>query len=151
MAEASILSTKPKRKDINKFSELDEKWYSLGTELEIDDEELDGLEEKYKDDPHKRLIKMFGVWLEKGENPTYRQLVEALVNIKKRNVAELLCTGLGRCMPIVYTRLSNSIYGSSNTVTYYMIYNPTPSSHLHLHTHRVEFIFGQSSEDYFSN
>ena len=43
MAKASILSSKPKRKDINKYSELDEKWYTLGTELEIDDEELDEL------------------------------------------------------------------------------------------------------------
>ena len=95
MAEASRLSTKPKRKDINKFSELDEKWYSLGTELEIDDDDLDELKEKYSDDPHMRLIKMFGVWLEKGENPTYRKLIKALVNIDKRSVAESICTQLG--------------------------------------------------------
>ena len=101
MAEASILSTKPKRKDINKYRELDNEWYSLGTELEIDDEELDELKERYSDDPHMRLIKMFGVWLEKGENPTYRKLVEALVNIDKRNVAELICTVLGRCVQII--------------------------------------------------
>ena len=43
MAEASILSSNPTRKDINKYRELDE-WYSLGTELrEIDDKELDEL------------------------------------------------------------------------------------------------------------
>ena len=95
--EASILLSKPKRKDINKYSELDEKlWYALGTELEIDDEELDDLEEKYKDDPHKRLLKMFGVWLKKGENPTYRKLLKALVNIGKRDVAESICTEIGR-------------------------------------------------------
>ena len=96
MAEASILSSKPKRKDINKYSELDEKWYTLGTELEIDDEELDDLEEKYSDDPHKRLLKMFGVWLEKGENPTYRKLIEALVEIDKKDVAQSICTKLGK-------------------------------------------------------
>ena len=95
MAKASILSSKPKRKDINKYSELDEKWYILGTELEIDDEELDKLEEKYSD-PHKRLIKMFGVWLEKGENPTYRTLLEALVEIDKKDVAQSICTKLGK-------------------------------------------------------
>ena len=98
MAEASILSSKPKRKDINKYSELDEKWYTLGTELEIDDEELDSLEEKYSD-PHKRLIKMFGVWLEKGESPTYRKLLEALVGIDKKDFAQSICTQLGK-----YTR-----------------------------------------------
>ena len=96
MAEASILSMKPKRKDINKYSELDEKWYLFGIELDVDDEELDDLEEKYSD-PHKRLLKMFGVWLEKGENPTYRKLIEALVEIDKKDIAQSICTKLGTC------------------------------------------------------
>ena len=95
MAEASILSSKPKLKVINKYRELDDKWYSLGYELEIEDEELDSLGEKYSD-PHETLIRMFSVWLEKGENPTYRQLLEALVNISQRDVAESICTRLGR-------------------------------------------------------
>ena len=95
MAEASILTVKPKRKDINKYSELDEKWYLLGVELDVDDEELDDLEEKYSD-PHKRLLKMFGVWLEKGENPTYRKLIEALVEIDKKDIAQSICTKLGK-------------------------------------------------------
>ena len=96
MAEASILSSKPKRKDINKFRELDDEWYSLGTELEIDDEELDDLEEKYSD-AHKRLLKMFGVWLEKGVNPTYRKLLKALVNVRAEDIAQSLCADLGKC------------------------------------------------------
>ena len=95
MAEAGILSLKPKLKDINKYSELDEKWYSLGIELEINDKELDSLEEKYSD-LHRRLIKMFGVWLEKGENPTYRKLIEALVEIDKKDIAQSICTKLGK-------------------------------------------------------
>ena len=95
MAEASVLSLKPKRKDINKYRELDDEWYSLGTELEIEDEELDDLEEKYTD-PHKRLLKMFGAWLDKGENPTYVKLIKALVNIDKKDVAQSLCTDLGK-------------------------------------------------------
>lgn len=45
------LSSKPKRKDINRYSELHEMWYSLGIELEVEDDELDNLEEKYSD-PH---------------------------------------------------------------------------------------------------
>ena len=94
MAEASILSLKPKRKDINRYRELDVEWYSFGTELEIEDEQLDDLEEKYSD-PHKRLLKMFGVWLEKGENPTYMMLIKALVNIDKKDVAQSICTDLG--------------------------------------------------------
>ena len=94
MAEAQ-----PKRKDINKYRELDDEWYSLGTELEIDDEELDELGEKYSDS-HRRMIKVFGVWLEKGENPTYRKLLKALVNIGKRDVAESICTEIGRCVRV---------------------------------------------------
>ena len=99
MAEASILSMKPKRKDINKYSELDEKWYLFGIELDVDDEELDDLEEKYSD-PHKRLLKMFGVYLEKGENPTYRKLIEALVEIDKKDIAQSICTKLGKYISI---------------------------------------------------
>ena len=95
MAEVLILSSKPKFKDINKYSELDEKWYLLGIELDIDNKELDNLEEKYSD-PHKRLIKMFGVWLEKGENPSYRKLVEALVEIDKKDIAQAICIRLGK-------------------------------------------------------
>ena len=100
MAEASILSLKPKRKDINKYRELDIEWYSLGTELEVEDEELDELKEKYSDDPHMRLIKMFGIWLEKGENPTYRKLIEALMEIDKKDIAQSICTKLGKYISI---------------------------------------------------
>ena len=96
MAEASILSSKPKRKDINKYRELDEEWYSLGTELEIEDEELENTEKQYSTDPHRRMIKVFGVWLEKGENPTYGKLLKALVNVDKKDVAQSLCMDLGK-------------------------------------------------------
>jgi hypothetical protein len=96
MAEVSTFSSKPKLRDINKYRELDDEWYSLGIELEIDDKELDILGEKYSADPHKRLIKMFGVWLEKGEKPTYRKLVEALVEIDKKDIAQAICTKLGK-------------------------------------------------------
>ena len=67
----------------NKYRQLDDEFYSLGTELEIDDEELDDMEKKYTD-PHKRLLKMFGVWLEEGENPTYWKLLKALANIGQK-------------------------------------------------------------------
>ena len=94
MAEASILSLKPKRKDINKYRELDDEWYALGTELEFEDEELEVLEQKYSD-PHRRMVKIFDIWLKKGENPTYRKLIKALVDIDKKDVAQSLCTDLG--------------------------------------------------------
>ena len=95
MAKASVLSLKPKPKDINKYRELDNEWYSLGTELEIEDDELDDLEEKYSD-PHKRLLKMIGVWLKKGDKPTYIKLIKALVNLDKKDIAQSLCIDLGK-------------------------------------------------------
>ena len=95
MAEAPVLSSKPTLKDINKYNELDEKWYSIGIELGLDDEELDDMEEKYSD-PHRRTIKMFSNWLKKGEVPTYKKLIRALVNVDKTNVAESICSELGR-------------------------------------------------------
>ena len=98
MAEAS---SKPKLKVINKYRKLDDKWYSLGIELEMDYKELNNLEQKHSD-PHRRLINMFGVWLDKGENPTYRTLLKALVNIGKRDVAEAICTEIGRCVTFLH-------------------------------------------------
>ena len=98
MAEAdftSILLSKPKLKTLNKYHDLTKKWYFLGAELEVDIEELNKIEKEYSDDPM-RMIKMFGVWLEKGENPTYRKLIEALVDIDKEDVAKSICTGLGK-------------------------------------------------------
>ena len=103
MAEASILiklSSKPKLSDVNKYwCKLADEWYSLGIELEIGIKELDDLKKKYSD-PHQRMINMFGVWLEKGENPTYGKLIKALVKVDKRDVAESICAELGRCMQI---------------------------------------------------
>ena len=40
-------------------------WYILGLELEVDDEDLKEIEDKYSDD-WMRMVKIFGVWLEKG-------------------------------------------------------------------------------------
>ena len=95
MAEASILSSKPKLKVINKYRELDDKWLSLGIELEMDYKELKDMEKNHSD-PYRRLIDMFSIWLEKGENPTYRKLLEALVEINKKDVAQSICTKLGK-------------------------------------------------------
>ena len=94
MAEAgltSILSSKPKHKTLSKYHDLHKEWYVLGVELEIDDEDLKEIEDKYSDD-RMRLLKMFGVWLEKGEN--YRTLLKALVDIDKKDIAQSICTDL---------------------------------------------------------
>ena len=63
---------------------------------------MDELGEKHSDDPHRRMIKVFGVWLDKGDAPTYRKLLKALVNIGKRDVAESICTEIGECVGVYY-------------------------------------------------
>ena len=98
MAEAdftSILLSKPKLKTLNKYHNLSKEWYFFGVELEVDDDHLKKIEDKYSDD-RMRMMKVFAIWLEKGENPTYRKLLEALVDIDKRDIAQSICTGLGK-------------------------------------------------------
>ena len=95
MAEASILSSKPKLKTLNKYHDLHKKWYILGAELELDDEELSKVEDEYSDDSM-RILKMFGLWLKKGGNPPYRTLLKALVDIDKEDIAQSICTDLGK-------------------------------------------------------
>ena len=98
MAEAdflSILLSKPKLKALNKYHNLNKEWYFLGAELEVDDEDLNKIEDRYSDD-RMRMIKMFGVWLEKGKKPNYKTLIKALVDIDKKGVAQSLCTDLGK-------------------------------------------------------
>ena len=99
MAEADftvrILLSKPKLKTLNKYHDLGKEWYFLGAELEVDDEDLKKIEDKYSDD-RMRMMKVFAIWLEKGENPTYRELLQALVEIDKRDIAQSVCTDLGK-------------------------------------------------------
>ena len=91
----SILSSKPKLKILNKYRDLHKEWYFLGAELEVDDEDLNKIEDKYSDD-RMRMMKVFGVWLEKGGNPTHRKLLQALVDIDERDIAQSICKDLGK-------------------------------------------------------
>ena len=91
----SILSSKPKHSTLIKYHDLNKEWYLLGAILEVDSKVLNKIEDKYSDD-RMRMVKTFGVWLEKGENPTYRKLLKALVDIDMRDIAQSICTGLGK-------------------------------------------------------
>ena len=90
-----ILLSKPKLSTLIKHHDLNKEWYFLGAILEVDSEELNKVEDKYSDD-RMRMIKMFGMWLEEGEDPTYRKLLKALVDIDKRDIAQSICTSLGK-------------------------------------------------------
>ena len=94
---ASILSSKPKLKTLNKYYDLHKEWYFLGAELEVDAKELNKIRNENSDNRMKMIL-MFDVWLDKGENPTYRQLLRALVDIDKRDVGQSICTDLGKSL-----------------------------------------------------
>ena len=98
MAESdftSILLSKPKLKTLNKYHELHKEWYFLGSELEVDTKELNKIRNENSDDRMKMIL-MLGMWLEKGEKPTYRQLLQALVDIDERDIAQSICKDLGK-------------------------------------------------------
>ena len=110
----SLLTSKPNIRDLSKYCLVLHKWYLLGIELEIDQDELEKIENNYSDD-HMRMIKMFGVWLRTSNSPTYGTLIKALGDIGKRNIAESLCQQLGESH---YTQAHQPI---SNTCIAYHI------------------------------
>lgn len=55
------------------------KWYDIGLELEIEEEELDVIKHKENNDPSKCLREMIKVWLKSVDKPpTWEALAEAL-------------------------------------------------------------------------
>ena len=105
----SLLTIKPSIRDLSKLCSVFHKWYVLGIELEIDQEELEKLEEKYSDD-HMRAIKMFGIWLRTSNDPTYHTLIKALIDIGKKNTAESLCQKLGESILYINSFSRNAQY-----------------------------------------
>ena len=64
------------------------KWYNLGLQLQVNQEELEMIQSK---DDRICQTKMFGVWLREAEHPNYKKLLRALVAIGKKDIAESLC------------------------------------------------------------
>lgn len=55
------------------------KWYDLGLELEVKEEDLDEIRVKYKDDPSDCQREMIKIWLRFVDNPpTWNALAKAL-------------------------------------------------------------------------
>lgn len=52
------------------------KWYDIGLELEIDDNDLDVIKSVNNNDPSKCLVELIKVWLKL--EPTWKALAEAL-------------------------------------------------------------------------
>ena len=72
------------------------KWYYLGLQLGIKDTELDVIEENNPKDIDTCKRKMFKAWLRITPNPSYQQLVEALVAVREISEADRLCKKYGK-------------------------------------------------------
>ena len=62
------------------------RWYRLGLELGIDQEDMDIIEDDCKRDAEEALRKTLKLWL-KTEEPTWRKMIAALRKIGENNVA----------------------------------------------------------------
>ena len=70
-------------------------WYLLGLQLGVGGDELDMIETNYPRDNDLCKVKMFGAWLRADSRATYGKLARALVTLRKRSIAEALCTARG--------------------------------------------------------
>ena len=66
------------------------KWYDLGIELEVSQQELNVIRSNHKDDPASGLREMVTVWLKDNDQATWDALAEALESksIKEKNLAK---------------------------------------------------------------
>ena len=87
---------KPELKDLVLVQTM--KWYNLGLQLAIKDTELDVIEENNPKDIDTCKRKMFQAWLRITPNPSYQQLVEALLAVGEISEADHLCKKYGKIM-----------------------------------------------------
>ena len=81
--------SKPTLRDLRQLPVT--KWYNLGLQLQVDQEELEKIQSKHPQDDRICQTKMFGVWLREVEHPNYKELLTALVAIRRRDIAESVC------------------------------------------------------------
>lgn len=73
----------------------EERWYDLGLELNIEDYVLRIIEKNRTQDQRGCMRDMFRTWLEKYPQASYRQLVQALVDLGNVREADRLCKKYG--------------------------------------------------------
>ena len=61
-------------------------WHALGIKLEVEDHELKGIEEQYRN-PQRCKHEVLSRWLRKGHNCTWRRVVEVLMLMGEMVVA----------------------------------------------------------------
>ena len=70
-------------------------WHRLGLQLKVEHHTLDKIEQNYYDNVHRCRIEMFSEWIKSVDNPTYKKLIEALVVIGEKMLAQETCTTRG--------------------------------------------------------
>ena len=78
---------KPKLKDLIHV-EVTAEWYSLGLQLDLTEDALDTIENDFAQSSSTCKRKMFSKWLTSNKDASYTTLVDALVKIDKKIVAE---------------------------------------------------------------
>ena len=73
------ITLEPKLKDVVCIK-VDE-WYNLGLQLNIDDGDLEAIKKNNPNDTASCKRDMFRKWLNSTENPSFKQLVDALVAV----------------------------------------------------------------------
>jgi len=66
-------------------------WYNLGLQLDIEDDDLQPIERNHPQDQERCKRDMFRTWLRMCPQASYRQLVQALVELGDVREAERLC------------------------------------------------------------
>ena len=72
------------------------KWYKLGLQLGVDDEELKVIQQNYPRDSKASKQEMFSAWLRKASSPSYQQVVEALQAVGENREANRLWKKYGK-------------------------------------------------------
>ena len=70
-------------------------WYNLGLQLDIKDDDLDTIERNRPQDQEGCKRDMFKAWLRNCRQPSYRQLVQAMVESGDVSEADCLCRKYG--------------------------------------------------------
>ena len=84
-----ILLAKPSLRDLNRL-QVAPQWYELGLELGLTKSDLDIIEKDDGRDSSTCRRKMFSKWLSSSNDASYSGLVDALVEIDKKDVAEFV-------------------------------------------------------------
>ena len=76
-------------------------WYDLGLQLEVENAELKVIQKNHPGDLRACRREMFEAWLRTTPNPSYQQLVEALLEVGEINEADRLCDKYGKIMALL--------------------------------------------------